>query len=219
MALVILYTKVNVMDISKQSQIQPQSSKPNHGQTVSQVAQDKSSETGKSTHGQEVSTVARKATASEMSKQITNANILAAHEKVSLESGDKSMNLLYKAAIEAINKELAPALGINATQKQADDGVDYSSKATAERIVSFATQFFPLHQERNKGMNLDEQLESFMGIIGGAIDQGFGEATDILKGLQVFQGDIEGGVNSTYELVQKGLKDFRDSIIPPKVDE
>jgi hypothetical protein len=208
--------KVNVMDISKQSQIQPQSSKPNHGQTVSQVAQDKSSETSKSGHGQEVSAVARKATASETSRQMMNSSILAAQEKVSIDSGNKSMTLLYKAAIEAINKELSPSSGDNVIQKNADSNVDYSPEATAERIVSFATQFFPLHQERNKGMDLDEQLESFMGIIGGAIDQGFNEAKDILKGLQVLKGDIETGVNSTYDLVQKGLQDFRAKIIPPK---
>lgn len=208
--------KVNVMDINKQSQMQPQSGKLNHGQTVSQVAQDKSSETSKGAHGQEVSAVARKATASETSRQMMNSSILAAQEKVSIDSGDKSMTLLYKAAIDAINKELSPALGDNVIQKNAATNVDYSPEATAERIVSFATQFFPLHQERNKDMSLDEQLESFMGIIGGAIDNGFNEAKDILKGLQVLQGDIETGVNSTYDLVQKGLQNFRDKIIPPQ---
>lgn len=203
------------MDISKQPQVGGHAAgKTNHGQTVSQTAKNPT-QVGVN-HGQEVRDVARKDSASQTSKQMMNASILAAQEKVNLESGDKSMTLLYKAAIEAINKELAPTLGNNAIQKNADAGVDYSPEATADRIVSFATQFFPLHQERNSKMSLDEQLESFMGIIGGAIDQGFGEATEILKGLQVFQGDIEKGVDSTYGLVQKGLQDFRDKIIPPK---
>ncbi|MBB1268612.1 DUF5610 domain-containing protein [Shewanella sp. SR44-3] len=209
------------MDINKQTQVGGHTSNPAvkhaHGQDVSQVA--KNPPQIEKNQGQDVKQVASKATASELSRQMTNANILAAQEKVQLESGDKSMTLLYKAAVEAIDKELAPTLGVNSTQKHVDSNVDYSPEATAERIVSFATQFFPLHQERNSNMSLDEQLESFMGIIGGAIDQGFGEAKDILKGLQVLQGDIESGVNSTYEFVQKGLQDFRDKIIPPKTPE
>jgi hypothetical protein len=208
------------MDINKQSQVGSQTVTPkvktNHGQLVSQTAKDPTQV--EKNHGQDVKQVASKATASELSRQMTNANILAAHEKVQLESGNKSMTLLYKAAIEAIDKELAPTLGANSTQKHADDNVDYSPEATAERIVSFATQFFPMHQERNSNMSLEDQLESFMGIIGGAIDQGFGEARDILKGLQVLQGDIEAGVNATYEFVQKGLQSFRERIIPPTTE-
>ncbi|ABE56175.1 conserved hypothetical protein [Shewanella denitrificans OS217] len=206
------------MDINKQSQLGANSAstntKSNHGAQVSVTA--KEPKTPGINHGQEVRDVARKETANQTSKQMMNASILAAQEKVDLESGGKSMTLLYKAAIEAINKELSPTLGDNAIQKNAANNVDYSPEATAERIVSFATQFFPLHQERNSNMSLDEQLESFMGIIGGAIDQGFNEAKDILKGLQVLKGDIESGVNSTYDLVQKGLQSFRDNIIPPK---
>lgn len=60
-------------------------------------------------------------------------------------------------------------------------------------------------------MSFDEQLSSFMDIIGGAIDQGFDEAKDILSGLKVLEGDIAAGVDKTYALVQEGLQAFRDS--------
>lgn len=50
-----------------------------------------------------------------------------------------------------------------------------------------------------------------MNIIGGAIDNGFKEARDILSGLKVLQGDIADGVDKTYGLVQEGLQAFRDS--------
>ena len=152
-----------------------------------------------------------KQTAQQTSKQLMNQAILSAQEDVSLKSGDQSMTLLYRAAIEAINKELAPSMGENAIQTAYDNGVDTSPEATADRIVSFATQFFSVHQQQNSNMSFDEQLDSFMTIIGGAIDNGFEEARDILSGLKVLQGDIADGVDKTYGLVQEGLQAFRDS--------
>ncbi|NMD53141.1 DUF5610 domain-containing protein [Shewanella sp. DNRA4] len=152
-----------------------------------------------------------KQTAQQTSKQLMNQAILSAQEDVSLKSGDQSMTLLYRAAIEAINKELAPSMGENAIQNAYDNGVDTSPEATADRIVSFATQFFSVHQQQNSNMSFDEQLDSFMTIIGGAIDNGFKEARDILSGLKVLQGDIADGVDKTYGLVQEGLQAFRDS--------
>ncbi len=152
-----------------------------------------------------------KQTAYQTSKQLMNQAILSAQEEVSLKSGDQSMALLYRAAIEAIDKELAPLMGPNSTQANYDNQVDYSPEATAGRIVSFATQFFSIHQQQNSNMSLDEQLDSFMSIIGGAIDNGFKEARDILSGLKVLQGDIADGVDKTYGLVQEGLQAFRDS--------
>lgn len=162
--------------------------------------------------------VTSKQTAQQTSKQLMNQAILSAQLDVNIKSGDQSMTLLYRAAIESINKELAPTMGENAIQTAYDNGVDTSPEATADRIVSFATQFFSIHQQRNSGMNLDEQLDSFMGIIGGAIDNGFKEAKDILSGLKVLQGDIADGVNKTYSLVQEGLLAFRDSF-NKKTDE
>jgi len=152
-----------------------------------------------------------KQTAQQTSKQLMNQAILSAQEDVSLKSGDQSMTLLYRAAIEAINKELAPSMGENAIQTAYDNGVDTSPEATADRIVSFATQFFSVHQQQNSNMSFDEQLDSFMTIIGGAIDNGFKEARDIISGLKVLQGDIADGVDKTYGLVQEGLQAFRDS--------
>lgn len=191
------------MEIQKQ-----QTNSPNHGSQVSTVAKDKSIP---GNHGQQVSEVAKKETATQASKQLMNAAILAAQQEVNLSSANEPMVLLYRAAIEAINDELAPSMGPNAIQTAVDNQVDTSPEATADRIVSFATQFFSLHQEQNSSMDFDEQLNSFMSIIGGAIDKGFNEARDILDGLNVLQGDIADGVDKTYSLVQEGLQAFRDS--------
>jgi len=149
-----------------------------------------------------------KMTNSQLSRQMMNNSILAAQEEVSIAAGDKSMALLYRAAIEAINEELAPTLGENSVQKNAEEGIDYSPEATADRIVSFATKFFATHQQQNQSMGFDDQVSSFMVKIGDAIDQGFKEASDILSGLKVLQGDIAEGVDQTYELIQQKLAQF-----------
>lgn len=59
-------------------------------------------------------------------------------------------------------------------------------------------------------MDEQERLDSFLRIIGGAIDQGFNEAKDILKGLNVYEGEIESNVDATYDFVLKGLAQFRE---------
>lgn len=181
----------------------------NHGGAVSAAAHNKTDST--TNHGQQVSEVAKNKTALAASKQLMNTAILEAQQDVNLSAGNEPMQLLYKAAIEAINEELAPTMGEHAIETAVAQGVDTSPEATAERIVSFATQFFAIHQEQKSGMSFDEQLSSFMDIISGAIDQGFDEAKDILSGLKVLEGDIEAGVDKTYGLVQEGLQAFRDS--------
>ncbi|QSX29426.1 DUF5610 domain-containing protein [Shewanella cyperi] len=180
-----------------------------HGAAVSTVARDKSQVDGN--HGGAVSEVASSKSAAQVSKQLMNSAILAAQQEVNLSAGNEPMALLYRAAIEAINEELAPTLGENALQKVAEEGIDTSPEATAGRIVDFATQFFSVYQEQNSSMAFDDQLSNFMDIIGGAIDQGFKEARDILSGLKVLEGDIAAGVDMTYDLVQQGLQAFSDS--------
>ncbi|WP_350431650.1 DUF5610 domain-containing protein [Shewanella sp. H8] len=150
-----------------------------------------------------------KVSANQLSRQMMNNTILAAQEEVSIAAGDKSMALLYRAAIEAINEELAPTLGEDSVQKSIDSGVDYSPEATADRILSFATKFFSVHQQQNSSMGLDEQVDSFVVKIGDAIGQGFKEASDILSGLKVLEGDIATNIDKTYELIQQGLAQFK----------
>lgn len=151
--------------------------------------------------------------AKETNKNAQNAAIMAANEKVSLNSNNEGLSLLYKTALEAINKELEPVFGENAAQKIYDSGIDVSPEATADRIVSFATKFYGRYEQMTPNMSDEERLDNFLNIIGGAIDQGFTEAKDILKGLSVYEGDIESGVDKTYDYVMKGLAQFRERMV------
>lgn len=142
-----------------------------------------------------------------------NAGILEANEKVALQSGNNSLSLLYKTALEGINKELEPIFGKNAAQKIYDSGIDTSPEATAGRIVGFATSLFSLYQQQRPSDDQEQQLNDFMAVIGKGIEQGFADAIKILEGLQVFNGEVKTGVDATYELVQQGLQSFREKML------
>lgn len=146
-------------------------------------------------------------------KQAQNTAILRANEQVSLRSNNDSLSLLYKTALEGINAELEPVMGENAAQKIYDSGIDTSPEATAERIVAFATGFYGRYKELNPDKSEEENLTEFLNIIGGGIDKGFADAKDILKGLKVYEGEVESGVDKTYGLVMQGLNSFREKML------
>lgn len=135
-----------------------------------------------------------------------NAAILQSSLNVSLSSQNDPLALVYKSAITGINEALQADFGDDAVQNAASQ--DNSAEATAQRIVSLSTGFFDAFKKQNPGMDNDAALEKFMGTITGGMEKGFSEARDILKGLNVLQGDIAGNIDKTYELVQKGYADF-----------
>ncbi|SNY45102.1 hypothetical protein SAMN06297280_0835 [Arsukibacterium tuosuense] len=146
-------------------------------------------------------------------RQAQNVAILKANERVSLSSNNDSLSLLYKTALEGINAELEPVFGENAAQKIYDSGIDTSPEATAERIVAFATSFYSRYKELNPDRSEQEQLDSFLEVIGGGIEKGFADAKDILKGLKVYEGEVAEGVDQTYAKVMAGLDNFRQKML------
>ncbi len=146
-------------------------------------------------------------------KAETDAKTLEAHLNVSVGVQEKPMQLLYKAAIEAIDEELEEILGPDSTQRNFDAGIDFSPEATADRIIKASTAFFYSYQEQHPEENLEEQLDNFIAIISGGVDQGFDEARHILDGLGVLEGDIEDNINRTYDFVIEGYQGFRDRIL------
>ncbi|MCP4322591.1 MAG: hypothetical protein GY787_12250 [Alteromonadales bacterium] len=141
-------------------------------------------------------------------KKLLNASILESTMKYEGTVASQPQALLLKTALEGINEALKE-LGFEKTvEESVDEGIDVSPEATAERIVAFSTNFFPLYLEQHPEMNEQEALTKFVDVIGGGIDQGFSEAKDVLSGLNVLEGDIASNIDKTYELVQKGLADF-----------
>lgn len=143
-------------------------------------------------------------------KKLLNAAILESTLKYEGSVANQPQALLLKTALEGINEALK-ALGVEKTvEKSVDEGLDVSPEATADRIVAFSTNFFPLYLKQNPEMDEQEALTKFTDIISGGIDQGFEEAKEVLTGLNVLEGDIASNIQKTYELVQKGLAGFVD---------
>lgn len=146
-------------------------------------------------------------------KRNQNIAILKANEQVSLRSNNDSLSLLYKTALEGINAELEPVMGENAAQKIYDSGIDTSPEATAERIVAFATAFYSRYKELSDQQTEEQTLDNFLALITPGVDKGFADAKDILNGLKVYEGEVESGVDKTYQLVMQGLASFREKML------
>lgn len=159
--------------------------------------------------GQEVSAVAS-------AKHSLNVQILQSSLEVSLQTGDKSQELLFRAAIDKINELLAPELGPDALQGAL--GEDNSPEATANRILSLSTGFFDAYAAQRPGDDSDQVARDFVDLIRGGFEQGFNEAKDILKSLDVLNGDVESGITKTFDLVQKGYDDFLAGKLKPAED-
>lgn len=132
--------------------------------------------------------------------------------QVSLGAGNEPLALVLKAAIDGINERLQPTLGSNALEEGLDSGVDISPEATAARIVRQSTGFFAAFQQQNQQLDPEQQLDRFLEVIGGGIEQGFKEAREILDGLQVLEGEVEQNIDLTFNLVQSGLENFKRSV-------
>ncbi|MDO6506564.1 DUF5610 domain-containing protein [Colwellia sp. 4_MG-2023] len=145
-------------------------------------------------------------------KKQLNAAIIESTLEFSNSLGDQPLSLALKAALQGINEALQVS-GVESSVEDAyESGLDFSPEATAERIVSFSTQFLGAFREQNPDLSEEESLNAFMDVIGSGIDQGFGEAKDILGGLNVLEGEVSDTINTTYDLVQEGLQAFVDSL-------
>lgn len=149
---------------------------------------------------------------------LQNKAILESSLQVSLQSGNQSLTLLYRTAVEELNKVLETDLGANAIQNAYDSGLDVTPEATADRIVTQTTAFFSAFQAQNPDLSLEDQVTRFTEVIGSGIDQGFSEAREILDGLNVLEGDIAANIDTTYELVQEKLNAFTEQMLGTNSD-
>ena len=141
-------------------------------------------------------------------------NILESAMSVSIQAGNDSQALLFRTAIDRINEVLGVSEGPNALQKAA--GQDNSPEATAARILSFTTGLYAAYAATRPDDDPEQVASDFVDVIRSGFEKGFNEAKDILKGLNVLNGEVEAGINKTYQLVQKGMDDFLAQLRKPK---
>lgn len=137
-----------------------------------------------------------------------SGQIMQASLDVSIRSGNNSMALLYRTAIEGINAQLEPTLGPNAIQNAMAQ--DNSPEATAERILSMSTGFYAAYAAQRPNEDPEEVLRDFVDIVRGGFEKGYNEAVDILTGLGVMgEGSfVAEEIGKTFALVHQGYDDF-----------
>ena len=89
-----------------------------------------------------------------------------------------------------------------------ESGLDFSPEATANRIVELAVGFFEQYQANNEGTEKGEQIEGFVDMIKGAVEEGFAGAQEMLEGLGDIDPDVQEGIDRTFDLVVKEIDDW-----------
>ncbi|MCP4292639.1 MAG: hypothetical protein GY780_12485 [bacterium] len=116
---------------------------------------------------------------------------------------EDKLNSLFEKASEA-NPELAAA-GPGAFF---NSSTDVSPEATADRIVGFALGLKSVFARQNEDLDEKEMMARFESEIRRGIGEGFSDARGILGGLEMLDGEIEEGVDATWDLVQQRLDDY-----------
>ncbi|WP_051640680.1 DUF5610 domain-containing protein [Thiomicrorhabdus sp. Milos-T2] len=137
----------------------------------------------------------------------------------------QSLKLTYQAAIDKINKVLmadkpttedaeTDTAPISEEALKSQGGMEYwTPENTAKRIVSGATAFLPGFQAIHPELEGEALMDKFLDVVGGGLTQGFDEAKGLLGDLDVLKGDIADNVDSTYQLVQDGLQNFKNQFL------
>jgi len=146
--------------------------------------------------------------------QSTEARNKAAHsaspqmeQPPGINAKNNPTELILQAAMEKINEIFSPHLGDGAVGRAVESGQDMSPEATADRILSFATQIIGRVESQQADLPADEQRsrEQLFNNIQLGIERGFEQARGILDGLQALNGETVEGVDATYAHVQSGL--------------
>lgn len=133
-----------------------------------------------------------------------------------------AMRIFYQEVVTQLEGILKQELGDEnfSLQKLADktSGIEgqedyWSPENTADRIVAGATGYFETFKKQHPNLSHEEQVEKFISIIAPAIDKGIDEAVSILKGFDVFDGEIKDNALKTQALVHDKLEAFRERML------
>jgi len=138
---------------------------------------------------------------------MTDVLELGRGEKITVEF---SLSILQERTQSKIDARFPESSGIGLPF---DPNLDTSPGATAQRIVDFATGFFGVFRGQHTEMSDQEALNAFMDLIGGAIDEGFAQAREIIESLNAMTSELGDTIGQTYDLVQDKLQSFYDMIM------
>lgn len=121
-------------------------------------------------------------------------------------SNTQAMNMVVERALDKIRSVVTEArqqLGLSD-----NDVLDTSPEATANRIADFALSFWSTYAEKHGLEDTQDNRQQFADFIGGAINQGIGEARGILTALSALNPEVDDNINKTSNVIQSRLQDF-----------
>ena len=121
-------------------------------------------------------------------------------------SNSEALNVILERAFAKLQEVVTQArteLGL-----PEDAVVDTSPEATADRILEFALSQFDAYHENHPELSEDEARQQFADFIGGAIEQGIQEASDILTALSALTPEVDSLIETIRSIIQEGLAAF-----------
>jgi len=109
-------------------------------------------------------------------------------------SADKTQKILQ----HELATKLKERLGEEGIELKGLEPNDYTPEKVSDRILNFVESALARIHDGEERDKLMEQARK-------GIDQGFGEARDILQEIGVLQGKVKEDIDKTYELIQNGL--------------
>ena len=119
-----------------------------------------------------------------------------------------AQRVLDDSLADSFNKAFQEAGMDTDVESLLGSGLDFSPEATANRIVSFAVGFFGAFQANHQEDAPPDQIDGFAEMIKGAVQQGFAEARDIMKGIGELSSSASNDIDSTFNLVMSGIDGF-----------
>lgn len=148
-------------------------------------------------------------------KQITTAERTLTRSGDFLEidieiNGDFADRVLQDSLEKRLNEAFETAGLDMSTESLLASGQDMSPEAVSGRIVDFAVSFFGAFKDNNSDEEASEQLDGFVSMIKGAVEQGFAEAGDILKGIGQITGEAQSDMDETFNLTMNKIDAFAE---------
>lgn len=159
----------------------------------------------------------------EIDLKVINDSVSNDLVEVALDDVYKSLTVLGQKVISKLEEILGDKLpegGIAALKPE-----DHTPEATAQRIVDGVTGLLPAFQAQNPDLEGEELLDQFMSTIRGGIQQGYGEAMEILGSIGALEFDsVSSGIEKTMKIVEEKLvafeTDYREKFLrKPTSDE
>lgn len=126
--------------------------------------------------------------------------------KSSKPDSKQSMQIVYDRAMEKLRSVVSDAK--TALGMSADQQIDTSPDATANRIADFAIGAYDKWAKNHTDLSAEDSRKQFADFIGGAIQQGISEAKGILTSLNALSTDVSKNIDATWQKIQTRLSDF-----------